>query len=510
MHLTIARAAARYLASRRGRKRLVWGLVIAVAVPATIIGGALSLPFMLAAFLGGSEALATPPGPGCPVAPFESAAESVGDLTEEQTTNAQIIIDQGRAAGVPEYGWVVALATALQESGLRNLDHGDRDSRGLFQQRPSSGWGTPEQVMDPRSASLAFYGGATSPHWDPSAQRADPPGLLDVDGWDSMSVTEAAQAVQRSAFPDAYAQWESLARQLVADVGGAPGLEPCGNGRAMTCPPSGLPAEEGLTPDALRVIRCLHANFPAIEVFGGVGDRPSNPDSDHPSGRAVDAMVPDWDATDGNLFGWTIAEWVRTNAAALGVTYVIFDAQIWTAASSDAGWRPYEHPSGATDPTSLHREHVHVSVKGNAAGEGSDLGAISLPVRPGTYTLTGRFGDCGARWENCHTGLDFAAPSGFHVLAIANGTVTRYENTDGPYGRLLVIDHGGGLESWYAHLNLLGGPSLTVGTTVQAGQPVAAIGSTGNTTGPHLHLEIRDRGRPIDPEAWLRSHGVDP
>lgn len=133
-------------------------------------------------------------------------------MTEEMRRNAQIIVDVGRAAGVPEYGLVIALATAMQESSLRNLDYGDRDSVGLFQQRPSTGWGTVEEIMDPVRSAKAFFGGHVNPN--PGKTR----GLLDISGWQNMPLTKAAQAVQISAFPNAYAKWEYSARQWLKEL----------------------------------------------------------------------------------------------------------------------------------------------------------------------------------------------------------------------------------------------------------------------------------------------------
>lgn len=126
---------------------------------------------------------------------FASVA-SLDDRTE-QIPNAKTIQATGVAMKVPTRGQIVALATALQESGLRNLDYGDRDSLGLFQQRPSQGWGTATQVRDPVQASTKFY-----------------EELLSVSGWQSMTVTQAAQAVQQSGSPDAYAKWIPLATAL--------------------------------------------------------------------------------------------------------------------------------------------------------------------------------------------------------------------------------------------------------------------------------------------------------
>ncbi|MET9664929.1 C40 family peptidase [Streptomyces sp. NPDC006475] len=119
------------------------------------------------------------------------------DLPAEQVPNAQTIVAAGLSLDVPKKGQIVALATAMQESRLRNLNYGDRDSLGLFQQRPSQGWGNAQQIRDPVYASEQFY-----KH------------LLKVSGWQQMTVTQAAQAVQKSGLPDAYAQWENLATAL--------------------------------------------------------------------------------------------------------------------------------------------------------------------------------------------------------------------------------------------------------------------------------------------------------
>ncbi len=118
-------------------------------------------------------------------------------VTAEQARNATTIAQVGRDRGLPDRAVVIALATAQQESGLRNLDYGDRDSLGLFQQRPSQGWGTPEQVQDPVYAAGKFYDG-----------------LVQVPGWETGRLTEVAQDVQRSGFPEAYQKHEAMAQEL--------------------------------------------------------------------------------------------------------------------------------------------------------------------------------------------------------------------------------------------------------------------------------------------------------
>ncbi|MEV3999112.1 C40 family peptidase [Streptomyces halstedii] len=116
---------------------------------------------------------------------------------KEQIPNAKVIVATGVQMNIPARGQVIALATALQESALRNLDGGDRDSLGLFQQRPSQGWGTREQILDPVYASTKFY-----------------KALEALKDWERMPLTIAAQKVQKSAFPDAYAEHEPLATAL--------------------------------------------------------------------------------------------------------------------------------------------------------------------------------------------------------------------------------------------------------------------------------------------------------
>ena len=147
-----------------------------------------------------------------PTAP--SPAEHV-TLDAEQIANARVIIEVGRSRGVSDRGIAIALATAMVESWIRNLDWGDRDSLGLFQQRPSAGWGTEDEVRDPARAAAAFFGGPDDPN-GPETR-----GLLDIAGWQDMAFGDAAQAVQISACPERYAPWEQQAYEWLAAYGGA-------------------------------------------------------------------------------------------------------------------------------------------------------------------------------------------------------------------------------------------------------------------------------------------------
>jgi murein DD-endopeptidase MepM/ murein hydrolase activator NlpD len=150
-----------------------------------------------------------------------------------QIRNAAVIINVGSDLQMPPRAWVIAVATAMQESRLVNLGHlgsrNDHDSQGLFQQRPSSGWGTPEQVRDPVYASTKFYDK-----------------LKTIDGWETMSLTRAAQSVQISAYPDAYAKHEPIATQIVNMLADG-AASAAGNSVTMVCAASGQIAASGYT-----------------------------------------------------------------------------------------------------------------------------------------------------------------------------------------------------------------------------------------------------------------------
>jgi murein DD-endopeptidase MepM/ murein hydrolase activator NlpD len=142
-----------------------------------------------------------------------SGPPQVPGYTDEQLGNATAIVTVGRQKNIALRAWVIAVATALQESTLHNLPDGDRDSVGLFQQRPSQGWGDPDQLKDPTYAAGKFYEALTK-----------------VEGWQQMTLTNAAQAVQKSGYPDAYAKWETDATTIVAAITGMPpaSLARCG------------------------------------------------------------------------------------------------------------------------------------------------------------------------------------------------------------------------------------------------------------------------------------------
>ncbi|GAA1597906.1 M23 family metallopeptidase [Actinoplanes couchii] len=163
----------------------------------------------------------------------DSSLPRIRPYSTEEIRNAAIIINVGADLKLPPRAWVIAVATAMQESSLSNLGHlgtrNDHDSLGLFQQRPSTGWGTPKQVQDPVYASTKFYNK-----------------LKTIDGWESMSLTRAAQKVQISAYPDAYAKHEPLATEIVNSLADG-AAQAVGNSANLECAAAGQIAASGWT-----------------------------------------------------------------------------------------------------------------------------------------------------------------------------------------------------------------------------------------------------------------------
>ncbi len=168
---------------------------------AILVAGGAGITFLIVSTLFAQSADTTSLGSSTSCAATVNAPSGTASLDSQQLANARTIVQTGQALRVPVRGLVIAVATSLQEAGLRNLSYGDRDSVGLFQQRPSAGWGTVPELTDPPTASRKFF-----------------KALLSIPGWESMPLTDAAQAVQRSAFPFAYGKWESLAGTVVTHL----------------------------------------------------------------------------------------------------------------------------------------------------------------------------------------------------------------------------------------------------------------------------------------------------
>lgn len=268
----------------------------------------------------------------------------------KQAENASLITAIAMQRGMPARAASIALATAFQESKLYNLDYGDRDSVGLFQQRPSQGWGTAAQLTDPEFATNAFYDALTG-----------------IDGYPEMEITVAAQEVQRSAYPDAYADHEEDARALASALTG-------NSPRGLWCDVPGDADEasddldeQGLVARAAAVRRDLEARFGALSLGGfepaGVSSGHME-GSAHYEGRAIDVFFRPVNA-ENTKQGWAMATYLVANADRLDINTLIFDDRVWKAGSrSDDGWTDYRVSSSAGGDRAIleHRDHVHVDV----------------------------------------------------------------------------------------------------------------------------------------------------
>lgn len=303
----------------------------------------------------------------------------VSNYNREQMENAAIITAVGQDMEIPPRGWIIAVATAIQEASLHNLGHlGDRndhDSLGLFQQRPSQGWGTPEEITDPVKSSELFY-----------------EKLEDVENWETMPLTQAAQVVQVSAFPDAYAKHE---------------------------------------PDAVEIVNAL----------------------------------------------------TRGGARVSAVSSELGECAVGEISAS--GW----------------------------------IAPLDAEVNSGFRTAT----------RPDHHGVDMAEQHGVPVTAAADGIVITSEcNAYAPDGSDYSCDVDGSPEiqgcGWYVNVLHAGdiltrychferAPEVEVGDQVQAGQVIGYIGSSGNSSGPHLHFEVhinadRSPAGAIDPVNFMNRMGA--
>lgn len=230
----------------------------------------------------------------------ERCMATVGDethsLAPDQAANAATIAAVAVQRGLPARAATIGIATAVQESKLRNLDYGDRDSLGLFQQRPSQGWGTPEQVQDPVYATNAFYDV-----------------LVEIEGYRDLDVTDAAQQVQRSAFPSAYADHEPEGRVFASAL---TGYSPA----ALTC--RLRPVDDDASSDSSAVAAALADQLGVTDatVEDGVVRVPADEDE------------------AGRRRAWAVAQWAVASADAYGIVAVEVGDQRWERRDPSAGW----------------------------------------------------------------------------------------------------------------------------------------------------------------------------
>ena len=238
----------------------------------------------------------------------------------EQMQNASTIAAVGVKLGVPSFGIEVALATARQESKFYNVSGGDRDSLGLFQQRPSEGWGTAAEIMDTTYSSTAFYDA-----------------LLKVSNWQSLPLTEAAQDVQHSAYPDAYAAHQQEASVLTAVFTGTAS-------DALTCTLDG-PTFSPQATDSSGLTTQGQALVADAQKQWGTASAEDVSASAHSFALALPDSLS---GTAETQRGWAYANWAVSKAEALGITQVGYDGKTWSASSNSDSWQT---ASAATAPT---------------------------------------------------------------------------------------------------------------------------------------------------------------
>ncbi|MEU9003838.1 hypothetical protein ACFWBI_33900 [Streptomyces sp. NPDC059982] len=276
--------------------------------------------------------------PYCTVTATGAGAASAGtvqsyEMTPEQASNAATIAAVGISKGLPDRAVTIALATAMQESALRNLDHGDRDSLGLFQQRPSQGWGTPAQIMDPVYSAGIFY------------DR-----LAEIKGYTRLPLTVAAQRVQLSGFPQAYAKHEPDATVLTAAFGES------GTAATLTC--SG-PAPAAGDPER---VRAELARAFGKEALGGV--RAGATAGRSGAGVATEAEITLRLKKDGGPVearrARAMAHWAVARSADLGIGRVSYGTSGWVAGGEGGRWQP--RTPGGRDPHDAAPDEVRIFV----------------------------------------------------------------------------------------------------------------------------------------------------
>ena len=279
------------------------------------------------------------------------------EIKPEQAANAATITAVASRRDLPERAVTIALATSMQESALRNIPHGDRDSLGLFQQRPSQGWGTEREISDPVYSTGRFYD-----H------------LVRIPGYSRLPLTVAAQRVQHSGYPQAYAKHEANAALLTAALTGR-------RAAAFTCT-TGPGGGDGKAGSAARVRERLVREFGAGVLPGRRQETPASGTGTAAVPAAAEADGGRGDGAPGGATrtrseddansrvlipvrtgqrGWELAHWAVANSEMLHITQVSYGNRLWDSASSEEGWRTREGDSGGRESSGGTKVTVRVA-----------------------------------------------------------------------------------------------------------------------------------------------------
>jgi murein DD-endopeptidase MepM/ murein hydrolase activator NlpD len=233
--------------------------------------------------------------------------------------------------------------------------------------------------------------------------------------------------------------------------------------------------------------------MPSMPLLGGIAVLALS------AGGALQAMSPDLAGSDAQHLA---------PASALSGSSAVASANLLGGRGAVVS-RDSDRLQAAADAKVKERDQALSAFAAQAQKQAADIKLHQwvLPVAPGVYHLTARFGQYSYLWSNMHTGLDFAADTGTPIMAVAGGTITEI-GYSGAYGNRTIETLPDGTELWYCHQNEFG---TSVGATVRPGQVIGYVGSTGNVTGPHLHLEVHPGGGdPVDPYTALVVHGLQP
>lgn len=487
------------------------------ATGAVIIGllvAVVFLPVMFLLLLGGGEDPCAGASGSVRVDGSSVAGIEVPGYDAEQLGNAAAIIKAGADLNLSSRDQAIGVMTAIGESGLRVLDHGDAagsDSRGLFQQRDNGSWGSYEQRMDPYQSATSFFSA-----------------LMHVPNRDSMEPTLVAHAVQQNADPYHYQPKWADAEAIVAAF----------DGRTITTSSSGTSATSGVV-DTART----HLGVP----YRWGGSDPSGFDCSGlvqyvfgQLGVALPRTAAEQGATGQEVYsgsGQTVP-WDQLQPGDViffpdtgGATYDhvgIYSGNQQMVHAPQSGEVVKEVPLAdaywqGRDWSVRRMGEVSGATSAQDSGEGSGQCSTSNAslnhtqanadgwARPAAGPVTSNYGmrvHPVLGTSRLHAGTDLAGGGcDGPIYAAADGTVTfagSYQDGTGA----VEVDHGGGVSTLYLHMKE-SGIHVRQGQSVKAGQHIAAVNTTGNSTGCHLHFEVHINGGTVDPEPFMRDRGVD-
>lgn len=449
--------------------------------------------------------------PGAAVTTVSSVPEGleVAGYSGAQLDVALKIIAEGARKGFDAHGQTIGVMTSMGESGLGAKPSNPKSSAaGPFHQLDNGAWGTYEQRMDPTHSAGKFFDV-----------------LAGVTGWRTMEPTRAAHAVQRNEDPLHYAKyWESAVAVVTALSAGQPAptqAPSSGGGDTISTVPAW--ASSGQKRYELGAVK-PHTQALAEEVGARFGLKPGEiggyranaiDRNGHPAGLALDLMT-----YEDTALGDAIAAYLQANAARLSVDYIIWKQAIWHADEPDKGWVRMAD-RGST--TANHMDHPHVNVTPTPSAESAaglsvvDCLATSVAAPGGVPTgqwvapldapITSPYGP---RWGSFHEGTDLGAPCGTPIYAAGDGVVTytgRGSREFSLTGHVIVVDHGGGIETTYNHM-YANGVLVRVGQQVAAGDLIAEVGNDGNSTGCHLHFGTHINGQHTNAVPFMSQRGV--